>query len=83
METSVCWKIVETLNIWHILHCNLLDWEWKSQNKKRICKKFGYLCSGSKLPTLFHIAHSKSSCKETKWYPMTLTILIHCNTSYF
>ncbi len=30
--------------------------------------------------TLFPITHLESSCEETKWYSITLTILIHYNT---
>jgi hypothetical protein len=34
-------KIVETLSIWHLLQCNLLDKDWKTQNKKEFVKKLG------------------------------------------
>jgi hypothetical protein len=26
-------KIIETPSVWHLLQCNLLDWDWKTQNK--------------------------------------------------
>ncbi len=35
------------------------------------------------ISTLFLTVHSKSSCEETKWYSITLTILIHCSTFTF
>jgi hypothetical protein len=27
-------KIVKTLGIWHLLQCNIFDWDWKIQDKK-------------------------------------------------
>jgi len=42
-------KIVETPSIWYLLQCNLLNKDWKTQNKK----EFGYLCSRSKLQHCF------------------------------
>jgi hypothetical protein len=34
-------KIVKTLGIWHLLQCNLLDWNKKMQNKKKIVENLG------------------------------------------
>ncbi len=82
MEINVCWEIVETLGIWHLLQYNLFDWDWKAQNKEEFAKSLVILFK-IQTSTLFFIMHSKNPCEETKWYSITLTILIHCNTFDF
>jgi hypothetical protein len=34
-------KIIETSGIWHLLQCNLFDWDWKVQNKEKFAKNLG------------------------------------------
>ncbi len=75
-------KIVEKPSILHLLQCNLLDWDQKAQNNKSL-QRIWVLLFGIQISTLFLTTHSGSSCEETKWYSITLTIMICCNTFDF
>jgi hypothetical protein len=41
METNVCWENHKNTKHLALLQCNLLDWDWKAQNKKKFAKSLG------------------------------------------
>jgi hypothetical protein len=60
MEINVCWEIVETLGIWHLLQYNLFDWDWKAQNKEEFAKSLVTFVQDPNFNIVFYYAFRKS-----------------------
>ncbi len=81
-QKSMFVGIIETSSIWHLLQCNLFDWDWTTQNKEEFAKSLGTFVRNPNFNIVSYCVFEKF-LRGNKWYSITLTILIHCNTSYF
>jgi hypothetical protein len=63
--------IVEMLKIWHLLQCDLVDWDWRVEKKRNLQKSWVPLCAIRTLALLSSM-HMASSCETTNKYIFTL-----------
>jgi hypothetical protein len=53
------WEIVEKLGIWHLLQCNLFDWDSKAQNKEEFVESLGTFLWDPNFNNVFYYTFKK------------------------
>ncbi len=52
-------NIVEMLGIWHLFQCNLVNWDWRVQNKHEFAKNLGAFVHDLNFNIIVYYAYSK------------------------